>query len=105
MKTITRTSDATKTTTAIHTVLVRVRIPPGSDEVGGETSVAASEEDPGSVLCVSRSSESMARLTLPLPQPNDLIGVAHRDQLRPGPLARVDRPRTAGARPYATAAR
>ena len=60
MKASTRTSDATKTTTAVHTALVRVRIPPRSDELRDEISVAASDEGPGSVLCVSRSCESMA---------------------------------------------
>jgi hypothetical protein len=76
----TRTSDATKTTTAVHTALVRVRNPSRSDEVRGEASVVASEEDP-TVLRVSRSCcEPMAPLTLPAgvdPQPVTLIDNAH----------------------------
>jgi hypothetical protein len=56
MKTSTRTSDATRTTTAVHTVLVRVRVPPASADVRGETSVSAPGDDPASVPCFSWSS-------------------------------------------------
>jgi hypothetical protein len=47
MKTSTSTSDATKTTTAVHTVLVRVRLTPRSADVRPATSVGVSDEDAG----------------------------------------------------------